>query len=56
MDFILSKASDPDFHENIRLNSLEELVAFMNKINSEVIIGINTNGTLRLTIYDDYIE
>lgn len=56
MELIVSKASDPDFHEIIQLNSLEELVNFMHEVNSEVIIGTNTNGTLRLTIYDDYIE
>jgi hypothetical protein len=56
MEFILYKASDWSFRENIQLNSIEELVDFAHEVGSGLIIGGNVDGTLKLTIYDDYIE
>lgn len=49
MTFTLEKASDWDFHEKITVNSLEEL----KDIYPNIIINFIS---MRITIYDDYIE
>ena len=49
MTFTLEKASDWDFHEEITVNSLDEL----RNIYPCLIIDFNN---MSITIYDDYVE
>lgn len=59
--FVVFKASDDDYREAIEVNSLEEFMDFVNKIEYPVIIGKELNFETdevedTLTIYDDYLE
>lgn len=50
--FTIEKASDWDYEEVKTFNSLEELMDWIEEINSKIIIYKNN----RIIIYDDYIE
>lgn len=59
--FVVFKASDDDYREVVEVNSLEEFMNFVNKIEYPVIIGKELNFETdevedTLTIYDDYLE
>lgn len=59
--FVVFKASDDDYREVVEVNSLEEFMDFVNKIEYPVIIGKELNFETdevedTLTIYDDYLE
>ena len=59
--FVVFKASDDDYREVVDVNSLEEFMNFVNKIEYPVIIGKELNFETdevedTLTIYDDYLE
>lgn len=59
--FVVFKASDDDYREAIEVNSLEEFMGFVNKIEYPVIIGKELNFETdevenTLIIYDDYLD
>ena len=59
--FVVFKASDDDYREVVEVNSLEEFMNFVSKIEYPVIIGKELNFETdevedTLTIYDDYLE
>lgn len=59
--FVVFKASDDEYREVIKINSLEEFMNFVNKIEYPVVIGRELNFETEeventLTIYDDYLE
>lgn len=58
MKFVVYRASD-GIAETRNINTLEELLAFSDEVNAELIIGGTTADELKLPtlmIYDDYIE
>jgi hypothetical protein len=62
MKFIIKKASDWDYIEEIEINTLEELLKFY-KVNGEIVIRDNVymldkypDAKTILQIYDAYIE
>jgi hypothetical protein len=61
MKFIVLKASDYEYREEMEINNLEELMEFMNSIEYSIIVGkdydhITDKIENILTIYDDYVE
>lgn len=61
MKFIVLKASDYEYRKEMEINSLEELMEFMNSVENSVIVGkdydhITDELENTLIIYDDYLE
>jgi hypothetical protein len=61
MKFIVLKASDYEYRKEVEINSLEELMEFMNSTKYSIIIEkdydhITDKLENTLTIYDDYLE
>ena len=61
MKFIVLKASDYEYRKEMEINSLEELMEFMDSVENSVIVGkdydhITDELENTLTIYDDYLE
>lgn len=59
--FLVLKASDDEYETTIEINSLEELMNFLDTIKHSVIIkkkyNFKTNEVVNtLKIYDDYLE
>ena len=59
--FLVLKASDDEYKTTIEINSLEELMNFLDTIKHSVIIrkkyNFKTNAAVNtLKIYDDYLE
>ena len=59
--FLVLKASDDEYKTTIEINSLEELMNFLDTIKHSVIIkkkyNFKTNEVVNtLKIYDDYLE
>lgn len=59
--FLVLKASDDEYETTIEINSLEELMNFLDTIEYSVIIGKEYNfktdeAVNTLKIYDDYLE
>lgn len=60
MKFLTYKVSDDDYKTFTEINSLEDLIRFVNT-NGDIIFGAvydfeNNNYKLGITIYDGYIE
>lgn len=57
MEFILEYASDWDYEETIKINSLEELKELSKKVGSSLIIDFGQNSLKpTITVYDDWVE
>lgn len=51
MKFAIRKASDWNYEDELEINSLEELIKFINNNGGKIILKEE-----RITIYDDYVE
>ena len=60
MKFKVDRASDYNYKESVEINTLEELMEFVNKNGSIVIWGDKEKGAYNdhsdITIYDGYLE
>ena len=59
MRFSLRKASNILFEDEIEINTLEELIQYIDNINEDIVIGkdiVEEKNKYRIIIYDYYLE